>query len=44
MNYLKSAVSRNCPDMTKINNLGWYPKTKINEGFYKTINSYKKIL
>jgi nucleoside-diphosphate-sugar epimerase len=44
MNYLKSAVSRNCPDMTKINNLGWYPKTKINEGFHKTINSYEKIL
>ena len=41
MNYLKSAVSRNCPDMTKINNLGWYPKTNINEGFYKTINSYE---
>jgi UDP-glucuronate decarboxylase len=41
IHYLKSAVSRNCPDMTKINNLGWYPKTNINDGFYKTINSYE---
>ena len=40
-NYLKSSVSRNCPDLAKINKLGWHPKTSISEGFYKTINSYE---
>ena len=40
-NYLISAVSRNCPDITKINDLGWWPKTSINDGFHKTILSYE---
>jgi nucleoside-diphosphate-sugar epimerase len=41
-NYLRSIVSRNCPDISKINkNLGWNPKTEINEGFSRTILSYE---
>ena len=39
--YLKSAVLRICPDITKMNKLGWFPKISIEEGFYKTIKSYK---
>lgn len=38
--YLRSSVLRNCPDITKINRLGWMPVTSIEEGFRKTIISY----
>jgi nucleoside-diphosphate-sugar epimerase len=41
LNYLKSEVTRNCPDLSKINKLGWMPNTDINEGFIKTIMSYE---
>jgi len=40
-NYLKSSINRNCPDITKIQKLGWKPETNIKQGFKKTINSYK---
>jgi UDP-glucuronate decarboxylase len=39
--YIKSLVSRNCPDISKINSLGWCPGTNIPDGFYKTIISYE---
>lgn len=39
--YLKSSVTRNSPNLTKINNLGWTPKTDIKDGFFKTIVSYE---
>ena len=39
--YLRSAVSRNSPDITKISQLGWNPVTSIEEGFRKTIMSYE---
>lgn len=39
--YLRSAVSRNSPDITKISQLGWKPVTSIEEGFRKTIISYE---
>jgi UDP-glucuronate decarboxylase len=39
--YLKSTVSRNCPDLTKISMLGWTPETDIDKGFYRTILSYE---
>lgn len=40
-NYLKSPINRNCPDITKIQKLGWKPKIGIKQGFKKTIQSYK---
>jgi UDP-glucuronate decarboxylase len=38
--YLKSQVLRNCPDLSKINALGWEPFIGIPEGFCRTIKSY----
>lgn len=38
--YLVSPIVRNCPDITKIKNLGWSPRTSVREGFKKTIESY----
>ena len=40
-NYLKSTISRNRPDITKIGNLGWKPKYSVKEGFTRTIQSYQ---
>jgi UDP-glucuronate decarboxylase len=40
-NYLKSSVSRNCPDLAKISELGWVPEVNIKAGFLKTILSYE---
>jgi len=39
-NYLRSAVTRNSPDITRISELGWVPVTGIREGFERTIESY----
>ena len=41
--YLNSTVMRSCPDISRINGLGWSPGTDINDGFYKTIYSYEQI-
>jgi UDP-glucuronate decarboxylase len=38
--YLKSTLSRNCPDISRIGKLGWQPQTGIKEGFIRTIRSY----
>lgn len=38
--YLKSAVSRTCPDTSKIRALGWEPITPIESGFRRTIESF----
>lgn len=38
--YLVSPIVRNCPDITKIEKLGWFPRTTVREGFKKTIESY----
>jgi len=40
-NYLKSPINRTCPDITKLQKLGWKPKIGIKQGFKKTIQSYK---
>ena len=40
-NYLRSNISRNCPDINKIRNIGWTPYCSIQEGFKRTIESYK---
>ncbi|WP_055076147.1 NAD-dependent epimerase/dehydratase family protein [Pseudanabaena sp. 'Roaring Creek'] len=38
--YIKSNVSRSCPDITKLVALGWQPKTSIEDGFRRTILSF----
>lgn len=40
-NYLKSKVQRSCPDIDKINSLGWSPKISLNKGFLMTVLSYE---
>ncbi len=40
-NYMKSLVSRNAPDISKIKNLYWFPTVDIEKGFSRTIKSYK---
>jgi len=39
-NYLKSTINRNCPNISKIKNLGWNPYYSVSEGFKRTIESY----
>lgn len=39
-NYVKSPVLRALPSIEKIKKLGWSPKTSLEEGFSKTINSF----
>lgn len=38
--YLKSTVSRTCPNISKIKFLGWEPKIETEEGFKRTVLSY----
>jgi nucleoside-diphosphate-sugar epimerase len=37
--YIKSKIKRNCPDISKIQKLGWVPQFSIQEGFKRTIKS-----
>lgn len=39
--YIKSKISRACPDTTRICSLGWLPRHDIKTGFAKTIKSYE---
>ncbi len=38
--YLQSTIARNCPDISRINALGWMPKTSLADGFKRTLESY----
>jgi nucleoside-diphosphate-sugar epimerase len=38
--YLKSKITRNCPDITKMQFLGWKPNFTLEEGFERTVRSY----
>ena len=38
--YLKSAITRNSPNVAKIRQLGWEPSTTIEDGFRRTIRSF----
>ena len=40
-NYMKSPINRNSPNIDKMKNLGWNPKINVQEGFTRTIESYK---
>jgi UDP-glucuronate decarboxylase len=38
--YLKSPISRSCPSIEKIKDLGWVPTVSLTDGFRRTIQSY----
>ena len=38
--YLKSKITRACPDISKIRALGWHPIIQLSEGFKKTVRSF----
>jgi len=38
--YLKSPISRSCPSIKKVKDLGWKPTIGLKEGFRRTIESY----
>ncbi len=38
--YLKSPISRSCPSIEKVKNLGWMPTVSLEDGFRRTIQSY----
>ncbi|MDB4887190.1 MAG: dTDP-glucose 46-dehydratase [Gemmatimonadetes bacterium] len=38
--YLKSTITRNCPDTTRVRALGWAPTTSVADGFRRTIQSF----
>lgn len=38
--YLKSNISRSCPDTSKVMSLGWKPAYSIREGFRRTVVSF----
>lgn len=38
--YLASPVSRSCPDISRLQALGWQPTTGLAEGFRRTVESY----
>lgn len=40
-NYLKSPLNRNSPNINKINELNWHPSVSVEDGFKRTIESYK---
>lgn len=40
-NYLPSPITRICPDIRKVVDIGWKPVTSLESGFRKTIESYK---
>lgn len=41
INYLESKITRNSPDISKIRSLGWEPYYSIEDGFKRTIDSFK---
>ncbi|MEK4032800.1 NAD-dependent epimerase/dehydratase family protein [Methylocystis sp. IM3] len=41
--YLTSRVSRSAPDVTRLERLGWRPRTDIGAGFRRTIDLYRDI-
>ena len=40
LNYLQSPILRNSPNIEKLINLGWFPKTSTKVGFKRTIDSF----
>lgn len=40
VNYFKSTITRNAPNIDRVQQLGWMPEVKTAEGFKRTIESY----
>jgi len=40
--YVQSPIQRNCPDISKVRQLGWVPTIGIEEGFRRTIASFEE--
>jgi nucleoside-diphosphate-sugar epimerase len=40
VNYLKSPIKRNSPNIDKVKKLGWSPAVSVQEGFKRTIESF----
>jgi len=38
--YLQSPIVRNCPDISRIRSIGWEPRTSLEIGFKRTVESY----
>jgi len=38
--YIKSKITRHCPDTSKIRSLGWAPRYSLEEGFKRTVRSF----
>ncbi len=41
--YLKSIISRHCPDTVKLRSLGWQPRHSLKEGFKRTVGSFYNV-
>lgn len=41
--YLKSTISRHCPNTVKLRNLGWKPRYSLQEGFKRTVESFYNV-
>lgn len=41
-NYLQSTFNKLCPNISKVNKLGWSPDTQISKGFKRTIESFNQ--
>jgi UDP-glucuronate decarboxylase len=39
--YIKSPIQRNCPDISKVKEIGWEPFHSIESGFRRTIRSFQ---
>ena len=39
--YLQSKISRGCPEISKVKALGWAPTTTIEDGFRRTVLSFR---
>jgi dTDP-glucose 4,6-dehydratase len=41
--YLPSPIQRGCPDVTRLKGLGWVPRVDPEEGFRRTVLSYRQL-
>ncbi|MEO8104031.1 MAG: NAD-dependent epimerase/dehydratase family protein [Betaproteobacteria bacterium] len=41
-NYMQSPIVRNCPDISRLRELGWVPRTGVAEGFRRTVTAYEE--
>lgn len=41
--YLKSPISRNAPDISRLKQLGWTPQVSVKEGFSRVVDSFLSV-